>query len=124
MTAVLNRETDVRERILVTAERLFRGIGIRRLPSPTSMCGYRVVVATGACEAPFCPLMPRAVESSIFQMFPADYRHREEIPRRARHESGGDGLRSEGRRRYSQNGHAAAMRTCPQDATYAAWGSL
>jgi cation diffusion facilitator CzcD-associated flavoprotein CzcO len=84
MTDVMNRsETTVRERFLVTAERLFREIGIRRLRSPTTMCGYRVVVATGAYEAPFCPLIARAVESSILQMFPADYRRPEQLPRRA-----------------------------------------
>ena len=31
----------------------------------------------------FCPLTAQAVESSILQMFPADYRHPEQLPRRA-----------------------------------------
>ena len=80
MTDVMDRtETDVRERILVTAERLFREIGTRGLRSPTTMCGYRVVIATRACEAPFVRCWR---EQPNLQKFPADYRHRAQIPRR------------------------------------------
>jgi hypothetical protein len=79
MTAVMHRsEIDIRERILVTAERLFAKIATRRLRPPTTMCGYRVMAATRVCEA-FCAVMARVVESSILQMLPADYQHRTHI---------------------------------------------
>jgi hypothetical protein len=64
-------ETDVRERILVV------------LTNARRWQLRAVVVAPGACETPFSPLMAQAVESSVLQMFPADYRHLEQLPRRA-----------------------------------------